>query len=249
MFKSFCGSIIVISFVFLASCEVSRKDGLSVEYTFNGNLNDYVSAEIAKPFGEISFERTPNTKGLRLLKQNEERSSFIKLPNTEINSAEYTISFFVKFDNLKKTNSLLFFGDEEESWGNSGLYIYIEGNKIAVCQQGQILTRQGYSFKEPLNTTFTDSKNIEENKFYLITLTYFESLVEVYLNGVSVALYENVKPLLTKERDLLIGVARDPKQKKYKFQLNGVIDELRIYEKKLSSEQVVSLFDKYSPRK
>ncbi|MEP0212056.1 MAG: LamG domain-containing protein [Cellulophaga sp.] len=237
-------NIYVLSFIFLISCTSSRNNKIISEYPFNGNLNDYILAEIALPVGNITFEKTKYTKGLKFKDGKDE--NYIELPNLKLNKDDYTISFFVLFENFNKTNSVIFLGSKQESWGMAGLWIYNEKNKIAVSQEGQVLINKNYSFKKEYSDQYKLSKELTVRELNYVTITYSKSILKIYINGLLDSEYNGVKPIKDKDnRYFQLGIANDPKVGK-KFQFIGVIDELKFFNKELSKEQVLELFTEYN---
>lgn len=231
-----------VAIVNFMACDFSNND-LEAEYPFNGNLNDYVSAEVGVPIGDISFEKTAFTKGVKFIRS--DKFNLIELPNTKLSSKEYTISFFASFEDFENNNSLVFFGNKKESWGNSGLWIYTERNKIAVFQEGQLLIKEDYDNRNEFNSTFIDSKELDVDSMYFFTITYSKNDLKIYVNGLLDSNYKNVKPFTSVNRNILLGIANDPKVK-YKFQFNGVMDELKIFNKTLLEEDVMILYKSYN---
>jgi len=232
----------IIVFVLLNSCTISYPSGIIAEYPFNGNLNDYKLAEVAIDHGAISFKRKANTIGLKLTKG--KTLNFLELPNIKLNPTEYTISLFINIKSFDHNNAIFFYGSEEESWGTSGLWLYTDKKKLTVFCENQFLTNKNYSSKAEKNTVFTKSKDLKENQFYFITLSYINEDLTLFVDAKQYAVYHKVKPFSTKNRKALIGIANDPNTKG-KFQYEGIIDELKIFNKRLSKAQIKTLYNSY----
>lgn len=235
----------VLLIIYLLSVSCVNGDGLIANYHLNGNLNDYALASIAEPKGNVNFVKTKHTKGLKYI--NKKPLSFLVLPDIDLSTKEYTISMMVKFKNFSHNNSLFFFGTKNETWGSSGLWLYTDNNKLAVFQEKQVLSNEKYMQKHEKNTVFINSKSLKTNVLYLTTFTYKNEILTIYLNENEYATYTNVKPIKAKERIALIGIANDPKAKG-KFQFEGIIDEIKIYNKSLTKKEVQSLFYSYQTK-
>lgn len=232
--------LLLLVVLYLSSC--SDKEKLIASYPLNGNLNDYALARVAEYKGEVNFVKTRHTKGLRY--DNKKPISYIILPEIILNPKEYTISAIINIKSFNHNNSLFFYGSKNESWGNSGLWVYTDRNKITVFQESQVLNKKKYGNKEKYNNTFEACEELDSNKDYFITITYKEELLLIYLNGKLYAKYENVKPLKNKDRNFIIGIANDPKTDG-KFQLDGIIDEVKIFNKNLKEAEITDLYNTY----
>lgn len=229
--------------ILLINC--SDKEKLVANYPLNGNLNDYTLARVAQYKGDVNFVKTNHTKGLRY--DSKKQISYITLPGIVLNSKEYTISAIINIKSFKHNNSLFFYGSKNESWGNSGLWIYTDKNKITAFQEKQVLNKKKYLNKEKYNNVFTSCKDLESNKDYFITVTYKNKSLFIYIDVKLYANYKNVKPFKNKDRKFVVGIANDPK-KGGKFQLDGIIDEIKIFNKSLTNKEITDLYKTYQKK-
>ena len=124
------------------------------------------------------------------------------------------------------------------------MWLYTEQNKLAVFCENQFLIKENYSSNATENPTFANSKNLKEDTFYYVTLTYSKETVTLYVDAKEYAVYHNVKPFSGKERLVLIGIANDTKTGG-KFQYEGVLDELKIFNKRLTETKISTLYNSY----
>jgi len=226
----------------LSNCTISYPDGIIAEYPFNRNLNDYKLAEVAINHGAITFLKNGDNIGLQLIKS--QTLNYLELPNIQLNNNEFSIALNINVNSFNHNNSIFFYGSEDETWGTSGLWFYTEQKKIAIYFEDQFLTKKNFNSKAMLNSSFINSKDLEARKDYYLTLTYKDSELKIFVNAEEYAVYHNVKPFSTKKRKVLIGIANDPKEDG-KFQYEGVIDELKIYNKCIDKDQIQSLYNSY----
>lgn len=232
--------LVVVFLLLLNNCTISYPDGIIAEYTFNGNLNDYKRAEVAVHHGEIAFAKNKNKIGLKLTKSHE--PNYLELPNIHLNNSEFTITLSILIDSFNHNNSIFFYGDDDDTWETSGLWLYTEQQKLAVFVENQFLTKENFNPKAKLNNSFITSENLDANKAYYITLTYKDTELKLFVNAKEYAVYHNVKPFSTKKRKALIGIANNPKTGR-KFQYEGVVDNLKIYNKCITEEQIQMLYN------
>jgi hypothetical protein len=236
---------LILSFFVLllfVSCNISYPSGIIAEYTFNGNLNDYKLAEVAKHHGQIDFEQTGNVKGLKLTKTKE--YNYLELPNIDLNTNEYTISLFIKITSLSGINSILFFGEPDRFLQESGLWLYTKDNRIAVSSGNQYLTNNNYKKTETENSIFTSSFALEENTFYYLSVAYKDSVLTLYVDAKIYAIYPDVTMLSLRDRTALLGVA-NPLSKELGHQFVGTMDELKLFNKALTQDQISLLYKSY----
>ncbi|HYJ64719.1 MAG TPA: LamG domain-containing protein, partial [Parafilimonas sp.] len=84
----------------------------------------------------------------------------------------------------------------------------------------------------------TDTDYIRLGKWYTVVYTYSNSVSNLYINN-KLAISDTISTSFTPNGyDLLIGKSLDPS---YPYYFNGVIDEIRIYNRALSSDEVLGL--------
>ncbi|MEJ7740610.1 MAG: LamG domain-containing protein [Chitinophagaceae bacterium] len=98
----------------------------------------------------------------------------------------------------------------------------------------------GYGDLSQNSTAYADTTLVKLNEWITIIYTYdgFES--RLYINGKLENITLKKAGLTPNSLDLFIGSHEDPQ---YRYFFNGVIDEIRIYNKALCAEQVAAFSD------
>ena len=84
-------------------------------------------------------------------------------------------------------------------------------------------------------------KNILEVGTWYIVGTYDRQYIRIYVNGVEGTPYSFTSPITTSSSPVAIGV-REPEMIQY---IDGIIDEVRIYNRALSEEEISDLYNNY----
>ncbi|HET7116108.1 MAG TPA: LamG domain-containing protein [Hanamia sp.] len=95
---------------------------------------------------------------------------------------------------------------------------------------------QGSSAGAPGNSSI-DSVYIQKNQWYTLVYTYDGSTSKFYVNGALASSIPNAKPITftPNSYDLLIGKHENPL---YPYYFKGVIDEIRIYNRAITDQEV-----------
>jgi len=225
-------TLFISSFIYVQFSFAEIDEGLMALYTFEMNTDDmssngnhgiengdkhYVDGVIGKA---RMFDRVGGYE-------------YILIPNT-ISEDEYTISFWVKLNSINSHHSLLML-NSTSSWGGSDLWIFTSHSRIAVIQEGEDL-RYGRT-----SAIFQGSEELIEDTIYFITCSFKNGVLSIYLDSRLYAQYNNVKRINTNASKINIGISPNGTGK---YQINGYIDQLRLYNRALSNNEIVALFDK-----
>lgn len=95
---------------------------------------------------------------------------------------------------------------------------------------------QDYGAGTP-GTSLSDSVNIQKNQWYTVVFTYDGTTLRFYVNGALASSIRNSHPITftPNSYDILIGKHENPQ---YPYYFNGVIDELRIYNRAINNQEV-----------
>jgi hypothetical protein len=163
-------------------------------------------------------------------------SNYAKVNNSpSINiSGALTVSVWIKANNINKYGQLI---DKEGSDVYSGVYsIRIDQNNtltVRLSQGGSILS---VTTGQQINST---------NTWYNLVFTYDGvSHLAIYVNGVSASYYGNKfsGPLDISSKPLLIG-----QRESGDLSFDGIIDDVRIYNRSLSANEVANLYTQPDP--
>ena len=252
--------IILLLFVYIVSSAAYAAnswltDQLVAYYPFEYNTNDqsdYANHGIAN--GNISYTAGAVGRGLKLNGVNSVGGTrdpdYVLVPNTS--SLQFhnqmTLSYWVKIDGRSRQTSENCTGDIV-----GGIY----GSVI-----GKSGDRNGFSVSE---TEFTSDFGIDIfggvghkqtasklassafGKFRFVTYVVSHNLTEVYIDGVLIrSEASNVDFSTANNEDMYIGVQRNGAGEggcaQFWYPLDGVVDELRLYSRKLSATEIRVLY-------
>lgn len=242
-----------VSFTTLAATSdtINLTSGLVAYYPFNGNVNDksgngnngteYSSAQYITGKESLAHKFTNDITNTNY--------DYLKVPNT-INS-EYSISFWSQISDSSRYNSFLYLGSTND-WVKCDLWVFMNaGGKIGVIQDKNDLRSSDYSHEQlvngNLNANYDNSPILHSNIPYNIIVTYSKSILKIYINGDLSATYDNVSAINSSADSIIIGVTpRISTPPLFNYQLDGWLDDLRLYNRTLSAEEVKALYQETS---
>lgn len=223
-------------------CCSNLMDSLVGYYNFNGgNLNDSSGKN-----NHIVFSNAINAPD-RFGKANnaykfDGSSSFMRVSNHQsLNPNRISLMAVVKFDGfyhgLCHANQILKKGFQDQ---NDGIYGLRAGVTGIACHDVVDTTKeqfQGYYGNTQSSSAWTFDKldYIQTGKWITVVFTYDGAVAKLYVDGKLKQALNQTVPFTPNSFDLFIGRAENP-QNPYWF--NGVIDEIRIYEKALCEADV-----------
>jgi len=150
----------------------------------------------------------------------------------ELNS--FSISVWAYWNSLSQPNSYSYLVSKGYSWGNSAysLYKYWD-NKIRF----EIVDNNNAD----LNCGFFSEGTVDSGQWYHLVGVYNGSEMKIYFNGVldnSVGCNVDIRRVAS---DFLIGCRVDANNC-----MNGVLDEIRIYDHAISNSEVLNLYENYN---
>ncbi|HEY4965576.1 MAG TPA: LamG domain-containing protein [Puia sp.] len=228
------------------SCNCNLKDGLVAYYNFNGgNLNDSSGFH-----NNILFNNAVKTTD-RFGKANnaylfDGSSSYMQVPNSQtLNPDSITIFAIVKVNGFYlgpcADNQIVTKGDDFHVNGFYGLGFY---DFSANCGTPNVNKESfGGSFGDnPYDGAApyagTDTVNVKTNQWYYVALTYDGATTKMYINGLLKDSKTRSGPFTPNAYDVFIGKSNSGL---YPFYLNGVIDEVRIYNRALCAAAILQL--------
>lgn len=139
----------------------------------------------------------------------------------------YTVSQFIRFD---QQNETWFFGNYNTEDRGAAITYDRKGH-------GRIRWYDGIEF-------FTLSEPINTQQWYLVTLSRSESTYTLYLNGEYEGRITTSQTGFTDSTwpNLTIGSSWGSTRTEYRAPLNGLMKDVRVYSKELTSEEVARLY-------
>ncbi|MBY0424878.1 MAG: LamG domain-containing protein, partial [Cytophagales bacterium] len=213
--------------------QVNLSNGLVGSYPFDGNANDLsglgnngtvTGASLANDrFGNPNSSYSFN--GI---------DQFISIGNNNSLKMQngLSISVWIKPYTIPTSGLYNIISDHApgEAVDGSGKVLRFAGNEI------QFIVYGVYAFGNAIYARYTFPTS-EGNKWHHIVGTYDGSLVKLYIDGVLVDQISNNLPIAVNNNPLLIGKSG------YGEYFNGEMDDLRIYNRGLTSDEVSALYN------
>ncbi|MEI6752622.1 MAG: LamG-like jellyroll fold domain-containing protein [Paludibacter sp.] len=211
----------------------SLTTGLVAYYPFNGNANDASGngnngtvngARLTTDrFGNVG--KAYNFDGV---------SNYIKVPNSnsiDITTNQISMCAWVKISNGSYTNQIL---SKAQDVVNRKYGMYVGHNNE---------TRLGFELKTSNGVTDIISENIPIEQWHYVTETYDGKNLLWYIDGVIIKTLAWTGDIVSTTTDLSIGCFSDLTRSFFK----GNLDNIRIYNRALSSEEVSQLYNSEKP--
>lgn len=232
------------------------KKGMVAYYNFNGgNLNDSSgnSNNIVFNNATLTADRFGNQNNAYLFNGS---SSYMQVTNNpSLNPQNITIYAIVKPLGFNQAtchgNQILSKGYPYDVNGFYALSFFPLNNSAGgagVCALTVDTTKEvfGGTFGDnipqgaaagALGTSISDSVYIQKNQWYTLTYTYDGTTSRFYVNGALASSIPNTGTVnfTPNSNDIFIGKHENPV---YPYYLNGVIDEIRIYNRALTNQEV-----------
>lgn len=209
--------------------EFDANCGLIAYYRFDNwkNLGEDQSGNQnhAQVYGKVSCVEGILGKALQFNGFPTQNSLLI--PNS-LPSSEYSISFWVQFEQLEKSSSLLLINSELNA-ETSDLYIGIEQHQLT------LIAHQKPLFQDPRLKLIS----LEANQFYLVTLVYQTDEIILYLNTTPYAHCYSISRFNWRSQLIQMGYAFVDQQP---HQLNGILDDVRLYNRALTELEISALY-------
>lgn len=195
--------------------ELTLNTGLLAFYEFENNINDSISNKNLNI--DSSGEASYVNGVLGKAYSFNGNNNYLKSQSQFVKSISGTISFWAKSNN-SNTQSMVIMGDSEL---NLDLY---SGTSVAVGNN------ENYD-------VFNSS--INENIWKHIVITFNgENTLKTYVNGVLITASTNKNENIYIEKYLSLGNFNGA------YRYNGIIDNLRVYNRVLKSSEIIKLFEK-----
>lgn len=220
------------------------EKGLVAHYPFELNANDWSGME----YHGIEFGETHYTTGIKnyarefVDNSSQEVYEYVEFPNS-LNGEEYTVSFWMNTNNDYAVNQSILMLNNTNEWIYSLFWISISNMRLTAMHDGQDLRTKDYGITFDYSDEYWNSEMLEINKEYFVTYTYLNQTLTIYLNGEIYSQFENVKGVPGSNEKIRLGVAPNPNTSVgLAYQFSGYIDELFIYNRALSVEEILMLY-------
>jgi len=232
-------------------CQVNLNNGLLAYYPFNGNAIDSSGNGNNPSFNNaiLTTDRFGNANSAYSF---DGSSSYMQIPNSSSLNAQSTlsISLWVKVNGFYQGkcsgNYLLTKGLQS----SSGIYDAVFGNSpygtlfnIDFCTSPADTNHESF-YGAGVGDYNTFTPLIHSNKWYHIVIVYDTTKSYLYVNNV-LAITGVGQPSFSNSYDLFFG-RYDPSQLD-PFWFNGVLDDIRIYNRAISSDEVSALYTEPNP--
>ncbi|MDC0143728.1 protein kinase [Verrucomicrobia bacterium] len=222
----------------------SLKEGLVAYYPFNGNAKDESgNGNDGEAKGAtLAVDRHGKENKAYQFKRSEE-ANHIEIPNpTDLHESKVkTISVWIQVPNTGHGGGQLIRNYSDDTHGENGWKLAAQGN-----------TKPGSLFiideRKSRKSRVVKSFKFNEERWYHLVSIDNDSQTKLYLNGREIASQKITAASATKPntRPLLIGGFMDPTRLQGGF--NGKIDDVRIYDRALSEEEITALYDLEKPK-
>lgn len=224
--------------------ELSLKEGLVAYYNFNnGTLNDSSGKN-----NHITFNNATKTTD-RLGRANnaflfDGSTSFMRVPssNTLSPANGITIMATVKINGFYAGQC-----HGNQVLGKTGPFEHVNGhyamrfddnNCNNPLNPDNMVIRADYGNNSPVHSEPADTAKVRAGNWYTFVFTAENGVKKMYINGVLKMVRNGNTVFTANNHDLVIGKKEDAI---YPFWFNGVIDEIRIYDRALCEEKVKKL--------
>lgn len=237
--KSIMFPILLICFSSVTCAQINLDSGLLAYYPFNGNADD-ISGNKNNPVfnnASLSADRLGNPNSAYHFNG---KNNCMKVPNAPTLNAvnEMSISLWVKatgfYTGKCSGNSLLMKGDNDNKQGN---YFLRFEDPYTGCSKPDF-TKE--IFQGPAGVLAT-TPVINLNQWYSVVWVCDNNTVSLYVDSVLRSSVQDSYNSFSNRYDLFIGRHNDPG---FPYWFNGDLDEIRIYNRALSKEEVLLLSNK-----
>jgi hypothetical protein len=233
---------------FKTFCQPDLKRGLVAYYPFNGNAKDESGNNQHPDFSNVSFISDKNGNGRSAVEFNG-KSQYICIPNSpSLNFAKsFSISAYVKVSGFYSGkchgNRIIMKGANDYQQGN--YYLTFDDNYYTKGQNcnNTAVDKQHQTFYGPY-TSNIEKKYVVTGKWYLLTYTCNGQTAKLYIDCDLYGSGSVGGNRFSNSDDLFFGKLDNDE---YPYWFNGALDEVRIYNRELSADEVTALCSLNTP--
>ena len=242
-------SIILFCFIDSSFSQVNLNKGLVAYYTFTGEAKDESGKNNNPIFNNISLTEdrfgNKNSAGYFNGKDN-----YIRIKNSpSLCPDEITMFAIIKpmgfYQGVCYGNAVIDKGVKDNIPGFYGLR-FSPGEYTRDCYDGDSLHQNFQGTVAYGNGKTSGDIYIKPGTWYAIVFTYNKDYCRLYLDGEMISSYGSVSKLGKNNDDLFFGKKNNTQ---YPYWYNGVIDEIRIYNRALTNDEVLELYTQTSQNK
>ena len=224
--------------------QISATEGLVAYYPFNGNAKDASGNNNNPRFNNavLTSDRFGNIKSAYKFNG---RNSFMQIPNSvTLNFKKaITLAAWVNvdgfYDGTCHGNRIIMKGDDLSTEGNYMLtfddYHYTNGANCSI-------TNPDYNHQTFYGVDLGKNKTyIKRSQWYFVVYTSDGIRAKLYVNCELISNETAQQKNFTNNEDLFIGKMDNPQ---YPYWFNGVLDDVRIYNRALASNEILQLCEK-----
>jgi len=250
--------ILLISSLFLFSIQSEAqnlKAGLRAYFPFNGNADDASGNDntAASNNATLTADRHGNANSAYHFNGKDSKMRILNSPS--INSTkQLSVCIWVKVDDFYKgkchVNAILMKGNADYLPGN--YFIRFDDNtynKNTDCNVKKIDKLHQNFYSPWTNTALSADGNppfIEAGKWYAVVYTYDGLTARMFVDGELKASHTDFRFNFSNEDDLMFGRLNSAE---YPYWFTGDLDEVRIYDRALSMEEINEYSDRKDSRK
>lgn len=236
-------------FVLFAFAGSAQTNGLIAHWDFNGTVNDISGNGHNGTANNISY--TTGKTGLTgTAAKFNGSNSFITIPyKTDLNVSKYTIAAVVKpegyYTGLCQVNILFQRGTDYQP-GAYRLAFFDNAFDNHNCNvtdtsKNVFFTDQTNTSQQNVNTSYRYSPTIVSNQWYCVVATYDGDTTKLYIDGVLKSTRIRTGGNIgSSTQGAAIGANRFGSFNTYPYWFNGLIDDMKLYDRVLSPSEITS---------
>jgi hypothetical protein len=227
-----------------AIAQVDLAKGLMAYYPFNNNAYDSSGNGNDPTMEKVSYAADRFGNPLSACSFNG-KSQYIRIPDhpTLNFKGAYTLSAWVMvkgfYEGKCHGNRIIMKGYQDRDNGNYLLTFddnfYTKGQN---CSNSKV-DKQHQVFYTSYASNITPDKYVIKDKWTHLVVTYDGKNIMVYTDGEVTAKGEKEGYIFSNDEDLFFGKLDNPN---YPYWFNGLLDEVRIYNRALSEEEITALY-------
>lgn len=212
----------------ISTSVLGQTDSLIAHYPFNGNCNDTMENHNGSPNSSgISYTKGINNSSNSAIKISGINNGYVNLGNDAAlqfkNDGQYTLSLWIKMATSNSYRAVLVKSSEYDEWD----YGIITNNGVPYTGKGLL--------------DLYASSYINDGNWHHLVATYNNGHHKLYVNGVLEKDYPGGS-INESSGNLVLGQKGDALSNKY----DGDVDELKIFNKALSAEDIAKLYNEKS---
>lgn len=223
----------LICFMSVSSGSAGFSDGLVAYYPFTGNASDTSGNGLDGTLIEGEFTKN------RFNKDNSALSGYVEIPDNDLLDLTdaFTFSAWLKVEDIEHAFNCWIGKDYTTAFASG-----ITSGGTGDCPAGDDIKRPMVLYIGDQHSAFSLGTNFScgTDTWYHVAVTFDDAsnTAQLYVNGVIVATVTNSGTITP--NDFPLGIGRDAR---YRDKFTGIIDEVRIHNRVLTSAEIEELFN------